>query len=375
MHDYYLGLMSGTSLDGIDAAIVDLSAPFPKVLAAHTLPFASTLRQALLDLAQGQSQNEIELFGSLDTRLGEQFAHAALALLEHSGIPAATIRAIGSHGQTVRHRPYGSEPFTLQIGDPNIIAERTGITTVADFRRRDIAAGGQGAPLVPAFHAMCFRSTEEDRAILNLGGMANLTLLPADQQSAVSGFDTGPGNVLLDAWINKHQGKAYDPEGAWATQGAVIPALLDTLLRDGFFQQSPPKSTGREHFHLGWLEQHLRGTSHTPVDVHATLNTLTARSVANAITTWAAGTKRMLVCGGGAHNTRLLEVLQTYLPGVTIESTAAHGLEPDWIEAAAFAWMARETLSGRTSNMPSVTGARHPVILGGIYLATATQLR
>ncbi|MBI5460969.1 MAG: anhydro-N-acetylmuramic acid kinase [Gammaproteobacteria bacterium] len=375
MRDYYLGLMSGTSLDGIDAAIVDLSAPFPTVLAAHTRPFTATLRQAVLDLAHGQAPHEIELLGTLDTRLGEQFAQAVLTLLEHSGIPTTAIRAIGSHGQTVRHRPRGPEPFTLQIGDPNIIAERTGITTVADFRRRDIAAGGQGAPLVPAFHAMCFRNADEDRAVLNLGGMANLTILPADPQTPVSGLDTGPGNVLLDAWIDTHQRKSFDAEGAWAAHGTVIPALLDTLMTDEFFQQPPPKSTGREQFHLGWLEQHLHGTSYAPVDVQATLCALTARSVANAMTTWAPSTKRVLVCGGGAHNTHLLELLRRHLPGTTIESTAVHGLDPDWIEAAAFAWMARETLAGRTANLPSVTGARHPVIMGGIYLAASTQLR
>lgn len=371
MPDYYLGLMSGTSVDGIDAAIVDLSASVPRVVAAYTLPFDPTLRQALLDLAHGQTGNEIEVLGSLDTRLGELFAQAALALLEHNDIPATAIRAIGSHGQTVRHRPSGPAPFTLQIGDPNIVAERTGITTVADFRRRDIAAGGQGAPLVPAFHAMCFRSDKEDRAILNLGGMANLTLLPADPHAPVSGFDTGPGNVLLDAWIDKHHGKTFDSDGAWAARGAPLPALLDALLNDEFFRQSPPKSTGRERFHLDWLEQHLQGMSTTPVDVQTTLCVLTARSVAAAIDTWATRTQRMLVCGGGARNAHLMDLLRSYLPNMHVESTAAHGLDPDWIEAAAFAWMAKETLAGRASNVPSVTGARHPVILGGIYLAAA----
>ena len=375
MHDYYLGLMSGTSLDGIDAVIVDLSTPVPNVIAAHTQPFDPALRQALSDLAQGRAEHEIERLGTLDSRLGEQFAQATLNLLERSSLPATAIRAIGSHGQTVRHRPDAPEPFTLQIGDPNLIAERTGITTVADFRRRDIAAGGQGAPLVPAFHARCFRSTDEERTVLNIGGMANLTILPTDPHARVTGFDTGPGNVLLDAWINKHHGETYDKEGTWAARGTVVPTLLDTLLNEEFFGQSPPKSTGRELFHLEWLEHHLRGITVTPIDVQATLCAFTARSIADALTAWAGETQRLLVCGGGAHNTRLLDLLRTYLPNMTIESTAAHGLDPDWVEAAAFAWMARETLAGRATNLPSVTGARHPVILGGIYLASGAQPR
>lgn len=375
MPDYYLGLMSGTSLDGIDAAIVDLSTRIPRIVAAHTVPFDPALRQALLDLAHGHARNEVDLLGVLDTRLGEHFAQAALLLLERSNMPATAIRAIGSHGQTMRHRPNGPEPFTLQIGDPNLIAERTGITTVADFRRRDIAAGGQGAPLVPAFHAMCFRNPDEERAILNIGGMANMTLLPADPHASVSGFDTGPGNVLLDAWINKHHGENYDRDGGWAACGTVVPALLDALSNDEFFRQPPPKSTGRERFHLEWLEHHLHKITATPVDVQATLCALTARSVAEALMTWAGETQRLLVCGGGARNTHLMGLLRNYLPNMAIESTAEHGLDPDWIEAAAFAWMARETLAGRTTNVPSVTGARHPVILGGIYLATSAQPR
>ncbi len=369
MSEYYLGLMSGTSLDGIDAAIVDLHGDYPSICAALTQPFEPALRQALLTLAQGQASDEIEVMGSLDSRLGTCFAEAALQVIADSGLPRETIRAIGSHGQTIRHRPAAAYPFTLQIGDPNIIAERTGITTVADFRRRDIAAGGQGAPLVPAFHAHCFRTPVENRAVLNIGGMANLSILPAASDSPVSGFDTGPGNVLLDAWIHAQQGQSFDSNGAWAASGKPIPSLLERLLAEPYLAASPPKSTGRELFQLDWLMLHLQGSNAAAEDVQATLCAYTARTIAMALRTWAPATQRLLVCGGGARNRHLLALLGTELGGITVESTSAHGLEPEWIEATAFAWMARETLAARTSNLPDVTGARHRVILGGIYPA------
>lgn len=368
MNDLYIGLMSGTSLDGIDAALVDLSAYPPKVLTAQTLPYAAGFRAQLLELAQGTASNEIELLGRIDTQLGELFADAATSLLASSGISADQIRAIGSHGQTIRHRAQGPHPFTLQIGDPNLVAERTGITTVADFRRRDLAAGGQGAPLVPAFHAACFRSPDEHRAVLNIGGMANLTILPADTSQPVTGFDTGPGNVLMDGWIAQHRGEHFDQGGQWAATGKIISTLLNNLMAEPYLQLSPPKSTGRELFHSGWLKAQLPDAS-TAEDIQATLNAFTARSVATALQTWAPQTQRLLVCGGGAHNTQLLSTLSGYLPNVCVETTSSHGMHPDWIEAAAFAWMAKETLAARPSNIPSVTGARHPVILGGIYSA------
>lgn len=369
MSELYLGLMSGTSLDGIDAAVVDLSTRTPRVIAAHTQPYAAGLRNELLALAHGGSAEEIELLGRLDRHLGELFAEAALSVLRQHDLTPGSIQAIGSHGQTVRHRPAGPAPFTLQIADPNLIAERTGITTVADFRRRDMAAGGQGAPLVPAFHASCFRNTDADRAVLNLGGMANLTLLPADPQQAVRGFDTGPGNVLLDAWIGIQMGEICDRDGAWAASGQAQPALLQQLLQDEYFHAPPPKSTGREQFNLAWLEPRLAGYDCQPQDVQATLVALTAETVAMGLRDIAPRTRRMLVCGGGAHNAALMAALNAHLPDVKIESTAEHGLDPDWIEAAAFAWMARETLAGRPSNVPDVTGARGPRILGGIYPA------
>lgn len=367
MNDLYLGLMSGTSLDGIDAVIVDLAHTPPRVVAAQTQPYPAAFRERLKALAQGTATHEIELFGDLDTELGELFAETALALLKTSGIAATQIQAIGSHGQTVRHRPQGPHPFTLQIGDPNLIAERTGITTVADFRRRDLAAGGQGAPLVPAFHTACFRHREEHRAVLNIGGMANLTILPADLNQPVTGFDTGPGNVLMDAWINLQRGESFDDKGQWAATGEMIPGLLETWLAEPYFQQPPPKSTGRELFKLEWLRSKLQAQQFGAKDIQTTLNALTARSITNALQNWAPLTQRLLVCGGGAHNTHLLATLSESLPAVCVETTAPYGMDPDWIEAAAFAWMARETLQARPSNLPSVTGARHPAILGGIY--------
>lgn len=369
MREPYLGLMSGTSLDGIDAALVDLSTMPPRVLNARTHPYDTDLRSQLTQLAQGSATHEVELLGRLDTRLGELFAEAALNLLDAAGMTAREIRAIGSHGQTIRHRPDGPHPFTLQIGDPNIIAARTGITTVADFRRRDLALGGQGAPLVPAFHAACFRSADQERAVLNLGGMANLTLLPADTREPVRGFDTGPGNVLMDAWIGMQLGKSHDPQGAWGAGGRILPALLERLLRDDYFDLAPPKSTGRELFHLGWLQRELSDGDYAAADVQATLCELTATTVARALQRWAPHTQRLLVCGGGTHNTALMDRLREHLPALSVESTASEGLDPDWIEAAAFAWLARETLAGRPGNLPEVTGARMAATLGGVYPA------
>lgn len=369
MGEIYLGLMSGTSLDGIDVAVVKFAEGVPRVLAAQTHSYPTGLREHLLALTQGGSADEIERLGRLDRTLGILFANAALAMLDASGLEPATIRAIGSHGQTVRHRPTCSEPFTLQIADPNLIAEITGITTVADFRRRDMAAGGQGAPLVPAFHADCFRDANEDRAVLNVGGMANLTLLPADQKKPISGFDTGPGNVLLDAWIEKRLGKRYDNDGSWAATGRVHAELLATFLRDDYFSAPPPKSTGREHFNRCWLEQRLEAVDCAPADVQATLVALTVATVAASLRQTAPATERLLVCGGGVHNDALMQALGATLPDMTVESTARHGIDPDWVEAAAFAWMARETLAGRPSNIPSVTGARGQRVLGGIYPA------
>ncbi len=374
MSALYIGLMSGTSLDGIDAVLVDLSPPIPQVLAASTLPFDINLRDDLHRLASGHTPNEVDLLGHLDCALGEAFAAAAIQLLDSSGTAPARVTAIGSHGQTIRHRPGGTHPFTLQIGNPNIIVERTGITTVADFRRRDMAAGGQGAPLVPAFHASCFRTSDESRCILNIGGMANITHLPAAPDAPVTGFDTGPGNVLMDAWINANQGELLDRDGHWAAQGRILHDMLEALLRDEYVRQAPPKSTGREYFCLDWLKQQVDLEHFAPADIQATLNALTARSIADAVTQWAPDCQRLLVCGGGVHNRTLLKNLSENLPALKIESTEIHGLHPDWVEATAFAWLAQQTLSGRTGSIASVTGARHDTVLGGIFPAAGVSL-
>lgn len=366
MTTYYIGLMSGTSLDGIDAALLDLRQR-PRLLAQHSHPLPDPLRQQLYQL-QTPGENELSTMMRLDVELGRLFAEAVHALLAKADKRAGEIAAIGSHGQTLRHYPDGPTPSTLQIGDPNLIAELTGITTVADLRRRDLAAGGQGAPLVPAFHAAMFRREGSNRAILNLGGIANLTLLPADSQAAVTGFDTGPGNGLLDAWIARHQQQRYDRDGEWAASGHCHPGLLERLLHDPYFARPPPKSTGREYFNLNWLHAALAPFADLASrDVQATLCELSARSIAEALQATRDPVEEVLICGGGIHNRALYQRLEELLTPARVTSTAEAGLDPDWVEAAAFAWLAKQTLAGDPGNLPSVTGASHPVVLGGVY--------
>ena len=374
--DLYLGLMSGTSADGIDAAIVRFdggsgteAAATPlqaEVLAARTLPWDPDVRARLVWLGQGGALDSLDELGVLDAQVGEAFAEAALAVLREAGIETGDIAAIGSHGQTVRHRPYVAHPFSLQIGDAGRIVERTGITTVADFRRRDIAAGGHGAPLLPALHHALLHDADEDRAVLNLGGIANVTLLP--RSGDVRGFDTGPANALMDLWCHEHTGRPYDDEGAWGATGAVDEALLARLLADPWFAQPPPKSSGREHFQRTWLAPRLRGDE-SAVDVQATLRALTARTIADAVQATQPETRRLLVCGGGVHNPALMQALRGALPDVAIASTSAHGLDPDHIEAMGFAWLARQTMLALPGNIASVTGARGPRVLGAIHPA------
>jgi anhydro-N-acetylmuramic acid kinase len=367
MGELFIGLISGTSADGIDAALVDFAdGHHGRLVRGRTLPWDPALRARLVALGQGGDCSLDEL-GALDAMVGIAFADAALALLADAGVAPGAVRAIGSHGQTVRHRPGAPIPFTMQVGDANRIAERTGICTVADLRRRDVAAGGHGAPLLPALHAALLADAGEARAVLNLGGIANLTLLPTDG-GAVRGFDTGPANALLDAWCERHLGHGYDAGGAWARSGALDEALLARLLDEPWFAQPPPKSSGREQFHLGWLESRLRG-GEPAVDVQRTLLELTAASVADALLAQLPGVRRLMACGGGVHNPLLLERLRARLPGTVVESTAVHGVDPDFVEAMGFAWFARETLAGRPGNMPSVTGARGPRILGAIHPA------
>jgi len=366
----YIGLMSGTSADAIDAVLVDLSST-PTLLAHHSQKLPHVLRERIHALSV-EGANEIDRMGMLDVELGHCFAQATHSLLTSAEVHPAQVTAIGSHGQTIRHRPPGSieQAFTLQIGDPNTLAEITGITTVADFRRRDMAAGGQGAPLVPAFHHAIFQSAQCDRAIVNIGGMANITWLPKDSKQQVVGFDTGPGNVLMDSWILEHQQQAYDRDGSWAAQGTPIPRLLEALLSHPFFAQQPPKSTGRESFNQAWLNENLKklGQAFDPADVQATLLELTAISIARSILSLSKTKKEVYVCGGGAYNTQLMQRLSLHLD-CHAASTENLGVAPEWIEAMAFAWLAQQTLQHKPGNLCAVTGAKRPVILGGIYPA------
>ncbi|WP_295965624.1 anhydro-N-acetylmuramic acid kinase [uncultured Xanthomonas sp.] len=364
----FLGLMSGTSADGIDAALVRFGHDGnPQLQLGRTYAWAPQQRAALIALGEGGDIASLDALGQLDAEVAIAFAEAALRLLDDAGVAPAAVRAIGSHGQTVRHRPLANPAFTWQLGDGNRIAELTGIATVCDFRRRDVAAGGHGAPLMPAFHAAMLGAAHEDRAVLNLGGIGNLTLLPA--HGAVRGFDTGPANALLDAWCQRHRGQSYDAGGAFAASGAVDADLMQRLLADPWFALPPPKSTGREQFHLRWLEACLDTSAPTPASVQATLLELTAATVADALLAQQPGTRQLLVCGGGVHNPLLLARLQARLPGVQVQSTQAQGLDPDYIEAMGFAWLARQTLAGLPGNLPSVSGARGPRILGAIHPA------
>lgn len=369
MPELYIGLMSGTSLDAIDAVIVDLEKAEPRLLSHLAYPLTAPLQKEILALNTPASSNELDRSCQLDRELGISFATAVDTLLKQANIAAQQIKAIGSHGQTIRHQPDLEKPYSLQIGDPNTIAEFTGITAVADFRRRDIAAGGQGAPLVPAFHQALFAHPDKTRAIINIGGMANISYLQGGKNKALQGFDTGPGNCLMDAWIQRHQGLNYDQNGNWASQGQPNQALLTRLLEHPFFQQPPPKSTGRESFHLEWLQQELQALPEIPTaDVQATLSELSSLSIANAIQAFAPADE-VYLCGGGVHNQILVQRLQQLLPKQIITSTETLGLAPDWVEACAFAWLAKQCLQQQAGNHPAVTGAEGFRILGGIYPA------
>lgn len=361
----YIGLMSGTSLDGIDVALVDFK-DGARLLARGHRPLPADLTSALLALSQSNAPVSLELIGQLETALGKAFAEAVNALCAAHGIAPGQIRAIGSHGQTVRHDPNGALPYTLQLGDANLIAELTGITTVADFRRRDVAAGGQGAPLVPAFHKAVFAQPGEDRAVLNIGGIANVTLLSHD--GTVGGFDTGPGNGLMDAWCRRHWDIAFDDGGRRAATGAIDAELLERLLLDPWLQLPPPKSTGRDYFQLDWLDYQLQGLHSSPESVLHTLNAFTARSIADALSMAGFAPQSVLVCGGGMHNALLMRHLQELL-SCPVRSTAALGIDPDYVEAMAFAWLAKQCLDGQPGNVTDVTGAAGPRILGAIYQA------
>lgn len=361
--DLYIGIMSGTSLDGVDAALVDLSQTSPRLVSTHYQPYAAQLKKALLALHQA-AHNELHQSQLIASILAHEYAKATQSLLEKAGVGAESVQAIGCHGQTVRHCP--EHGYSVQLTNAALLAELSDINVVSDFRSRDIAAGGQGAPLVPAFHDHVLRSPNIHRAILNIGGIANLTDLAPHKDA--SGFDTGPGCLLLDAWIARHKNELYDKDGAWAASGKIIPALLQNLLADPFFAATPPKSTGRDLFNLAWLEKHLNGDE-AAEDVQATLLAFTGESIAAAVKNFCAGTAEIYVCGGGAHNKALLSHLQGALPHCNIQKTEVLGIAADWMEAIAFAWLAQQTMHLHPANLPAVTGAKHPCILGAIYPA------
>ncbi|MDD2928532.1 MAG: anhydro-N-acetylmuramic acid kinase [Sideroxydans sp.] len=361
--ELYIGIMSGTSLDGIDVALVEFGEGRPQLRSSHYQSYPRSLKDVLLELHQS-GFDEIHRTQLASITLARAYADATYALLHKAGISPSHIQAIGCHGQTIRHRP--EQGYTVQLGNSAFLAELTGIHVVSDFRSRDIAAGGQGAPLVPAFHDTMLRHPTIHRAILNLGGISNLTDL--EPGCITTGFDTGPGNLLLDSWISKHLARPYDQDGEWASSGKSIPSLLQRMLTEPYFAAPPPKSTGRDLFNMAWLENHLDGTE-SPADVQATLLSLTCDSIAEAVNKFCVGTDELLLCGGGAHNAALISLLQQRLPLCRIQKTDALDIPADWMEAIAFAWLARQTMHLHPGNLPAATGATHPCVLGAIYPA------
>lgn len=371
MDELYIGLMSGTSCDGIDAALVKFHAKHFTLLATLYHPYPEPLRLALLNVVQ-QKQIALEQYLRLDHELSAMNTLAVKRLLQEARQRPDNIRAIGYHGQTLFHAPQEDIRNTLQLGNASFLAYRSGIPVVSDLRRMDMAAGGQGAPMVPGFHRYLFASESESRAIINIGGIANLTILPATKAHPVSGFDSGPGNCLLDDWCMRHQQKAYDENGEWARQGQVIPELLQLLLSDHYFTEPCPKSTGREYFNLAWLDQYLaksgKAATYSAVDVQATLLQLTCETLAQAVIDAKSHIEHIFICGGGAANGFLMQKLQQTLASIKVETTQAIGLAADWVEACAFAWLARQRILKQPGNIASVTGAQREVIGGGLYL-------
>lgn len=355
--------MSGTSLDGADAAAVDFSGPAPRTLAFATIPFPQVLRDRLLALSE-PGRDSLELEGRVSIELADLYGRAVEATLTHAGLKPADVRAIGCHGQTVRHRP--DLGFTLQVNDPARLAERTGIDVVADFRRRDIAAGGQGAPLVPVFHEALFRRPDLSRAIVNIGGISNVTYLPAGRPTL--GFDCGPGNVLLDGWTHRHHGTHFDEDGRWSAQGRVDAKLLGILLEEPFLAATPPKSTGRELFRMEWLASKLpHGIA--PEDVQATLAAFTARAIVDGIDRFCAGTQEIYLCGGGARNPHLVRCIAELAGRRPVEPTDVLGVPTAHMEAMAFAWLAMKCVRREAVDLTAATGSRGPRILGALYPA------
>ncbi|MFC3022751.1 anhydro-N-acetylmuramic acid kinase [Vibrio zhugei] len=361
----YIGIMSGTSLDGIDVALVDVQADNVKLLSSLEYPIPDALRRTLLSIASNHPTT-IEHIGDADHQLASLYASAVNQLLAETGLKATQIEAIGCHGQTVFHRPNHAAPFTYQLGDANLLAIKTGITTVADFRRKDLALGGQGAPLVPAFHQFLFGQRDSTTVIANIGGIANISVLHAH---TTLGYDTGPGNMLMDAWCLRHLGQHYDADAHWAKTGTVIPALLEQLMHDRYFALPAPKSTGREYFHLDWLQPFL-SPQYAPQDVQRTLCELTAQTLADAVQQYQWGsTPRLYLCGGGANNPLLMDRLRATLPEWSVTTTSQHNVDSDFMEAMAFAWLAQRRMHNLPSNLPKVTGACRLTSLGVIYTA------
>ena len=364
--EYFIGIMSGTSMDGVDVALVAFSDSTAPTLIQHlNYPMNIELKAELIQLGLGHPTH-LQQIGELDHRLGLLFAEATKALLGKFQLTASQITAIGCHGQTVFHAPDGAYPFTMQLGDASLIAAKTGIMTIADFRRKDMAYGGQGAPLVPAFHQHVLEDAHQTRVIANIGGIANITVLKPHH--SVAGYDTGPGNMLMDAWIHRHLQLNYDDDGQWARTGTVQSTLLSLLLNDEYFAMPAPKSTGRERFNLLWLDSLLDQHAHaySPQDVQATLLEFTAQSLAMDIQQ-SAKQGTVFVCGGGARNPLLMERIAAHLPQWHITTTQAVGVDPDYLEAIAFAWLAYRTYHHQTGNLPEVTGATQATTLGGIY--------
>lgn len=367
----YIGLMSGTSLDGVDAVLADFSSERPRVLAHSTVAFDAALRSELLAL-NTPGDNELHRAWLAGNALARDYASAVQAVLQVGNVAASTVRAIGAHGQTVRHRPqeFDGTGYTIQLNQPALLAELTGIDVVADFRSRDVAAGGQGAPLVPPFHRAFFGGVAKQVGVLNIGGISNITLIEGTDDSALQGFDCGPGNALMDAWCQEHTGAPFDRDGAWAAGGEVIPSLLARMLEEPFFARQPPKSTGRDLFNRPWLSGCLEGfTAAAPQDIQATLTELTARACAQHVQAYCPTLPLLIVCGGGALNANLMQRLAAQLPACQVASSADHGLPPLQVEATAFAWLAQQMPSRQSGNVAQVTGARGARVLGALYPA------
>jgi anhydro-N-acetylmuramic acid kinase len=356
-------MLSGTSRDGVDAVLVSFEDYKPRLYGSICLPYPPDLAAPLKTMIESGKRPSTKDLEMADDQLAVFFSHAVQTLLAKAGIGASSVAAIGSHGQTVWHDPNGGHPETIQLGNPQVLAQNTGITTVGDFRSRDIRAGGQGAPLAPLLHRTLFQPEKGKRVVLNLGGIANISVVYSD--GTVTGFDTGPANCLLDAWIQDQLGEPFDQAGAWSGGGAVNKLLLLDLMMDPYFRKPPPKSTGVEYFNLNWLKNRAMVNAIDPRDVQATLAQLTASTVASSVSAY--NPVDVLVCGGGAHNENLLSRLKNLLPDCTVESTASHGIDPDCVEAVLFAWLARERIAGRFQDTGSITGAREPVLLGEIF--------